>query len=191
MIIVALVLMPCNQVEDFSDKQHVNWITKVLLEGSGFQPVLCLPLQHILNVLSTMDFCCCTTKPWPCSTLVISLDGHLTWLRWTPSLALTTTHFITSFSRTISTRTPSHLCSPVTFLTSAVVRKIWEFSTTTKMTLGLFYKWEVRIGFILVIIDHDLLTPRNFRTTITDSVCQHRSRTVYLLESKINADRLV
>ena len=36
-MIVALVLVPCNQVEDIANKQHLTWTTKVLLEGSKFQ----------------------------------------------------------------------------------------------------------------------------------------------------------
>ena len=59
------------------------------------------------------------------------------------------------------------------------------------MTVGLFYKWEVRNEFILVMIDHDLLTLRTFRTTITDWVRQHRSYSIYFLDSQINTDGLV
>ena len=38
------------------------------------------------------------------------------------------------------------------------------------------------------MIDQVLLTPRTFRTTITDLVCQHGSYSIYLFESQIHTD---
>ena len=59
-VALALVLVPCNQVEDIADKQHLTWTMKVLLEveGSKFQirPLFTSATHYILNVLSTMNF---------------------------------------------------------------------------------------------------------------------------------------